>query len=122
MQNSKKEENNKAGKNILFVCAANIHRSPTAEFWFSLRHPGNEYQSAGSSRAACRIHGGQYITQTQLEWASQIICMDSKNKIQIEREFGKGFSHKIEVVDIPDEYRFLELSLLLEIMDKIKIQ
>ena len=122
MQNSKKEENKQVGKNILFVCAANINRSPTAEFWFSLRHPANEYQSAGSSRAACRIHGGRYLTLTQLDWASHIICMDSKNKKQIESAFGTDFTNKIEVVDIPDEYRFLELPLLLEIMDKIKIQ
>lgn len=118
----KKSENKTTGKNILFVCAANINRSPSAEFWFSLRNPDNEYQSAGSSRAACHIHGGSHLNQGQLEWADQIICMDKRNKTEIERDFGSGFSSKLEVVDIPDEYHFLELSLLLEIMDKIKIQ
>lgn len=122
MDNTLKCGKKLAGKNILFVCAANINRSPTAEFWFSLRNPDNEYQSAGSSRAACHIHGGNHLNQIQLEWADQIICMDRRNKTEIERDFGSGFSSKIEVVDIADEYHFLELQLLLEIMDKIKIQ
>jgi len=50
-------------KNILFVCAANVNRSITAQFWFSITKPENQYESAGSCRAACHIHGGDFVTQ-----------------------------------------------------------
>lgn len=108
-------------KQVLFICAANINRSKTAEIWFSMRHPGNRYQSAGSSRAACRIHGGNYVTESQLQQAHRIICMDNRNRQHLAVDFGNRFSYKTEVANIPDVYKFLELKLIFEIIDKIKL-
>ena len=64
------------GKNILFVCAANVNRSITAQFWFSISKPENRYNSAGACRAACKIHGGEYVSKEQIDQADRIICMD----------------------------------------------
>lgn len=122
MQNSNANDKKPDGRSILFICAANINRSTTAEIWFSMRHPGNSYQSAGSSRAACRIHGGNYVTESQLQQADRIICMDNRNRTEIEKWFGTSYSHKTEVANIPDFYNYLELVLIFEIIDKIKIE
>lgn len=108
-------------KSILFICAANINRSTTAELWFSMRHPENNYESAGSSKAACRIHGGKYVTEPQLQQADRIICMETRNQNEIEKQYGNLYSHKIEVVQIADKYSFLGLPLIFEIIDRIKI-
>jgi predicted protein tyrosine phosphatase len=122
MQNSNANDKKPDGRSILFICAANINRSTTAEIWFSMRHPGNSYQSAGASRAACRIHGGNYVTESQLKQADRIICMDNRNRMHLENEYGNRYSHKTEVAHIPDAFKFLELNLIFEIIDKIKIE
>jgi predicted protein tyrosine phosphatase len=121
MRNFKESEKNRAGKNILFVCSANINRSPTAELWFSVRNPENIYESAGSNQAACNIRGGKYVLSEQLRNADRIICMEERNLREIENVFGSGFSEKIEVASIPDCYGFLEISLIFAIIDNILI-
>lgn len=109
-----------AGKNILFVCSANVNRSPSAHFWFALRNPENVYSSAGSSRVACRIHGGQFVSKEQIDQANRIICMENRNRKELNGLF-PGIDQKIEVVDISDTYRPLQLELIFEFMDKISI-
>jgi len=108
-------------KSILFICAANKNRSITAEVWFSMRHPENNYASAGSCKAACRIHGGKFVTESQLQQADRIICINNHNQADLEKHYGKRYSNKIEVAQIADKYHFLELSLIFEIIDRIKI-
>lgn len=110
-----------AGKNILFVCSANVKRSPSAEAWFKWIAPENEYNSAGANRAACKIHGGTYVSKPQLQKADRIICMEERNRKDLEKTFGNEFSNKTEVSGIPDNYNFMEVELLFEFMDKIKI-
>lgn len=116
-----KTEKKQVGKNILFVCSANINRSTTAELWFSWRNPENKYSSAGSSRFACNKYGGSYVTENQLREADRIVCMENRNKTEIEKQFGSTYSHKTEVAGIPDKYRFMELPLIFECIDKIII-
>ena len=107
-------------KNILFVCSANVNRSPSAQFWFSYRNPENAYESAGSCRAACRIHHGEYVTKQQLESADRIICMEERNRREINASF-PGFESKIEVAGILDKYAFLQLELIFELMNSINV-
>lgn len=109
-----------AGKNILFVCSANVNRSPSAEFWFSLRNPENVYESAGSCEVACRIHNGKYVTSEQIENADRIICMDERNRNELNKNF-PGFEAKIEVAGILDQYSFFQLELIFEFMNCIKL-
>lgn len=109
------------GKNILFVCAANKNRSITAQFWFSITKPENQYESAGSCRAACRIHGGEFVSQQQLDQADRIICMDQRNKTELITQFGSGIESKIEMAGIEDQYLFMQIDLVWELIDKINI-
>ena len=119
--NSVKKEKNLVGKNILFICASNINRSPTAEIWFSIRKPLNSYKSAGSCKAACRIHGGRYVLESDLESSDRIFLMDNRNLNDLHKEYGNKYDSKIEIVGIADKYKYLDLSLLFEIIDKIQI-
>jgi len=108
-------------KNILFVCAANVNRSITAQFWFSITKPENQYESAGSCRAACHIHGGDFVTQEQIDKADRIICMDELNKNQLIWDYGKHIESKIEIAGIQDHYSFMQLDLIWELIDKVKV-
>jgi protein-tyrosine-phosphatase len=121
MNSSNSQEKNKAGKNILFICAANVNRSVTAELWFSIRNPENHYESAGSNLVACRIHGGKYYDEAQLQRADRIICMDERNRKEILQGFVSFDAGKIEVAGIPDIYGFLEIPLIFAIIDNIQI-
>lgn len=107
-------------KTILFICSANVNRSPSAQFWFMLKNRENAYDSAGSCRPACIIHGGRFVTRNQLEQADRIICMEEKNRKDINEVF-PGFDSKIEVAGIPDQYKFLQVELLFELSECIKI-
>lgn len=109
-----------AGKNILFICSANVNRSPSAQFWFALRNPENRYSSAGSSRVACRIHGGKFITKQQVHNADRIICMEERNRKDLKNLF-PGCESKIEVAGIEDKYTPLQLELLFEFMENIYV-
>lgn len=109
------------GKNILFVCAANVNRSITAQFWFSIIKPENQYDSAGSCRAACRIHGGEFVSQVQIDEADRIVCMDQRNKTELINQFGSSIQDKIEIAGIQDHYSFMQLDLIWELIDKVKL-
>jgi predicted protein tyrosine phosphatase len=115
-----KTEKKPDGKNILFICSANKNRSITAQFWFSLRHPANNYDSAGSSKFATSKYKGKYFNQKQLECADRIICMEKRNYNDIQKIFGTNFNSKIEIANISDNYKFLEIGLIWELTDKIK--
>lgn len=117
-----KTEKTQGGNNILFICSANINRSTTAELWFGWRNPENKYSSAGSSQFACRKYGGNYITESELQEADRIVCMEKRNKTDIEKQFGSAYTHKTEVAGIPDKYMFMELPLIFECIDKITIE
>lgn len=103
------------------MCSANAKRSPTAELWFKLFKPENNYSSAGTSEFACRKYGGKYISENDLEIADQVICMENSHKNQIEKKYGNRFNEKMEVAGIKDEFSFLDIQLIFEITDKILI-
>lgn len=109
------------GKNILFVCSANVKRSPTAELWFSWLKPQNSYSSAGSSKFACKKYGGKLITQTALTAADRVICMEPRNQKEIQKAHGHQFDAKTEIAGIKDEFDYLDIQLLFELTDKIEI-
>jgi predicted protein tyrosine phosphatase len=108
-------------KNILFVCSANVKRSPTAELWFSWLKPENNYTSAGSNAYACKKYGGKLVTASNLTAAHRVICMEPRNQKEIQKAHGHKFNDKIEVAGIKDQFDFLNIQLLFELTDKIKI-
>ncbi len=90
---------------ILFVCSRNQWRSPTAERVWA-REPGIEVRSAGTSAKARRS-----LTEADLRWADIVFVMESRHAEIIRAEFGRPTVPMV-VLDIPDEYRFMDPELV----------
>lgn len=92
---------------LLFVCSRNQWRSPTAEEIFK---NSQEYQakSAGTEPSA-RIK----ITEKLINWADIIFVMEKKHKDRINQRFASVVDEKeLIVLDIPDEYQFMDEELV----------
>ncbi|MUI10951.1 phosphotyrosine protein phosphatase [Massilia dura] len=94
-------------KNILFVCSKNQWRSPTAEaIWRS--HPDLNVRSGGTSPNA-RHH----VSEDDIRWADVICVMEEKHKARLKAEYTRVLDFKaIHVLDIPDEYRYMDAELV----------
>lgn len=95
---------------VLFVCSRNQWRSPTAErVW---RNSSDlAVRSAGTSPNA-----RHRVTQQDLRWADTILVMEEKHKSRLLAEFGRIIQTKpIHVLDIPDEYKFMDPELVNEL-------
>lgn len=93
--------------NLLFVCSRNQWRSPTAEAIFK-NHAFYQVKSAGTEPSA-RIK----LTAKLLQWAEVIFVMERKHKQRIQQKFPNLVNEKeIMVLDIPDEYRFMDEELI----------
>lgn len=99
---------------ILFVCSRNKWRSRTAETIFK-NNPRHQIKSAGTENSA-RIR----LSQNMVNWADLIFVMESKHKKKLLNRFQVDRSKiKIEVLDIPDHYKYMDEELI-EIL-KIKL-
>ncbi len=92
---------------ILFVCSKNQWRSPTAEkIWSKI--DGVLCRSAGTSSSA-----RHRITESDILWADFIFVMEQKHKKRIKEEFRLILdTTPIEVLDIPDEYQYMDSELV----------
>lgn len=98
--------------NILFVCSRNQWRSPTAEEIFK-NSQEHQAKSAGTEPSA-RIK----ITEKLINWADIIFVMEKKHKDRINQRFAAVVAEKeLIVLDIPDEYQFMDE----ELVDLIKL-
>ncbi len=96
--------------NLLFICSRNQWRSPTAERVYSQK--GFRVRSAGTSPNAKRT-----VTAKDISWASHIFVMEKKHKQRLIARFTRLVEHKkIVVLDIPDEYQFMDKELI-EVLD-----
>jgi predicted protein tyrosine phosphatase len=98
--------------NILFVCSRNQWRSPTAEQVWSKRS-GWAVRSAGTSPKARHT-----VTPGDLKWADVVFVMEPKHQQILQAEFRQFVREKrIEVLNIPDEYKYMdpELVAMLEV-------
>lgn len=98
--------------NILFVCARNRLRSPTAERVFAGR-PGVETDSAGlAPDADVRLSGDQ------LEWADLVVVMEKAQLGKLRRGYPKALGGtRIVSLDIPDRYDYMQPELI-ELLEK----
>lgn len=103
----------------MIVCAANKNRSVTAAWLLNLADKDNSYFGRGSNQAACRIHKGTYCTQEDYNDAEEIICMDDRNKREIEATYGT--SKAITVLGIEDKYKAFSAELMEEILLKVEL-
>jgi predicted protein tyrosine phosphatase/2'-5' RNA ligase len=93
--------------NVLFVCSRNQWRSPTAERIWRKSSRVN-VRSAGTSASARRV-----VSSRDLEWADVVLVMESRHReILRERFEAARRAVRIEVLDIPDDYAFMEDELI----------
>ena len=94
---------------VLFVCSANMQRSPTAEKIY--RNDARlEVRSAG-----VRAGANRRISENDLRWADVVFVMEREHKLAIKTLFDHipDFPFPpIEVLDIPDEFDFMEPALV----------
>ncbi len=92
--------------NVLFVCSKNQWRSPTAEVIYRNDFRIN-VRSAGTSSSARK-----QISQANIDWADLILVMESKHKKRIIRDRNYLDLPEIIVLDIPDEYQYMDEELV----------
>lgn len=99
---------------LLFVCSRNQWRSPTGEAIFR-KVEGVEARSAGTARSARRK-----LTVADLRWADIILTMEEKHAARIRADFRDEVKFKrLHVLDIPDDYKFMEAELVELIRAKV---
>ncbi|WP_257658743.1 low molecular weight protein tyrosine phosphatase family protein [Parapedobacter lycopersici] len=97
--------------NILFVCSRNQWRSRTAEDLF--KYQQHQVRSAGTASSA-RIK----ISEKIIQWADLILVMEKRHKVILQEKFGNSLQRrKMLVLDIPDEYGYMEPELV-EILEQ----
>ena len=93
--------------NLLFVCSRNQWRSPTAEAIYK-NIDGIFVKSAGTEPSA-RIK----INMKLLMWADIVFVMEKRHKQRLNENFRDIIAEKeLVVLDIPDEYHFMDEELI----------
>lgn len=93
--------------NLLFVCSRNQWRSPTAEAIYK-NIDGIFVKSAGTEPSA-RIK----INMKLLMWADIVFVMEKRHKQRLNENFRDIIAEKeLVVLDIPDEYQFMDEELI----------
>jgi predicted protein tyrosine phosphatase len=93
------------------VCGRNQWRSPTAERIYE-NDNRIEVRSAGVS-----WQSRHRISNNDVEWADLILVMESRYRSRILELFRDGSLPKIENLDIPDDYQYMDKDLI-EILKK----
>ena len=100
--------------NILFVCSKNLSRSPTAESIYK-DHAGLHVKSAGTEPSA-----GTEVTAEHIEWADLIFVMEKKHEQSMLDKYPLQTGQtQIVVLDIQDEYRFMDPVLVEKITAQV---
>jgi predicted protein tyrosine phosphatase len=100
--------------NILFICSRNKWRSATAETIYK-NHADHQVRSAGTEPSA-RIK----ISAKLIIWADLIFVMEKKHKQRIAKRFPEEIYEKeIIILDIPDDYQYMDEELIDEIESKV---
>ena len=99
---------------LLFICGRNRWRSPTAEQVFS-EYPGLECSSAGLNHDA-----ENPLTPQLVEWADLIFVMERAHKARLSARFQEHLRGKrVICLDIPDNYRFMDSTLIKLLKTKV---
>ena len=103
---SNKEKSLYEKPHILFVCGKNKWRSPTAEYIYK-DDSRIEVRSAGMSTKSKHT-----ITTADIEWADLILVMESKYRSRILGLYSDLSLPKIENLNIPYEYEYMNDELI----------
>lgn len=101
--------------NLLFLCSRNQWRSPTAEkIWY--KDPDWNVRSAGLSPRARKK-----VTIDDIRWADIIFVMERKHLSILKANFSRAVqAQEVVVLDIPDDYRYMDLDLVDILEDKVQ--
>ena len=91
---------------LLFLCSRNKWRSRTAETIFK-DNGHHVVRSAGTARTA-RVR----LTQSLVDWADVIYAMEDRHRRYVLQHFEVRPTTSIEVLEIPDEYPYLNEELI----------
>lgn len=99
--------------NILFICSGNKLRSPTAEKVF--KSDSINTKSAGTSKKAKNV-----VDSKDIKWADTIYVMEEKHKQRLMAYFPDSVKFKeIIVLNIPDDYKYMDKKLISILKEKI---
>jgi predicted protein tyrosine phosphatase len=98
--------------NILFLCTANVHRSKTAEDYFTSINSKHIFKSAGLSEKYCTHYRSNLCTVALLEWADKIYVMEPQHIKRITAHTGEKYIEKVETLHIEDIYQYMQPELL----------
>jgi predicted protein tyrosine phosphatase len=94
-------------KHVLFICSQNRLRSPTAEEVFAT-WPGVETASAGLNNDA-----ETPVSPELLSWADTIFVMEKAHRNKLTARFKPHLrKQRLICLDIPDEYEFMDPTLV----------
>jgi predicted protein tyrosine phosphatase len=99
--------------NILVICGKNKRRSRTAEYMFKNDQRFN-IRSAGLSPKSDRK-----ISENDLNWTDLVLVMETDHRAKIKDIYRHLKLPKIEVLNIPDEYEYLDEELIQILNDKV---
>lgn len=103
----------------LFICSANKQRSKTSEDFFAQKYPEHKFSSAGTNVKICRKEGTTELTEDLLEWADKVYVMEKKHLEQIQKNTGSKYYSKINVLNIPDIYKYYDADLITILEEKV---
>lgn len=102
-------------KHLLFVCTANLQRSPTAEELFE------DNKNYEASSCGTHLFAEKTITSFAIEWADIIFCMEELHKEFIIKYYPEEIKGKeIVVLSIPDKYYRGDPELVRILKEKLK--
>jgi predicted protein tyrosine phosphatase len=102
---------------LLFICSANLMRSPTAEKVFS-RDEEIEAASAGINTDAQTP-----VSADLVEWADVVVAMEQVHKNFLQERFGYLLRRKrLAVLGIPDRYAYMDPELVRLLKEKVEPQ
>lgn len=100
---------------LLFLCSRNHWRSPTAEAVYQ-NDPRVEVRSAGVSASARR-----HVSEKLLRWADLVLVMEHVHKRRLREQFPDLVHElRVEVLDIPDDYEFMNPELVTLIRERVE--
>lgn len=100
---------------ILFVCSRNKRRSRTAENIFK-NHKSFYAKSAGFSEKS-----PVKINEQLVLWADLILLMEYEHSKRLRKLFNKLDLPKTEVLNIKDNYEFMDEKLITLLIDKVEV-
>jgi len=101
-------------RKLLFVCSANLQRSPTAEQVFGNLSDEWQTKSAGIMPPS----GRNALTQRLIDWAELILVMEQEHADYIQANY-KSNPDKIKILNIPDVYVRNAPELIQELKKKV---